>query len=150
MTIREATAADVPAIVAMGCQFLRETAYGLHVQENPSQMAILVESLIDGAGAVFVAERDGGYIGMLGLVAFSHPMSGEPFASEMFWWVDPAARRSGAGARLFARGEQWARDERGVAVLQMIAPTPDVEGIYESRGYTRVEVAYQKRFPAGA
>ncbi|MGH9371853.1 MAG: GNAT family N-acetyltransferase [Vicinamibacterales bacterium] len=144
-SIREATLADVPAIVAMGCRFLRTTAFGTHVKENPEQMAALAAQLIEGdGGAVFVADMDGGVVGMIGLLRFLHPMSGEPFVSELFWWVNPDARGSSAALRLLRQGEQWTRDV-GAVVLQMIAPTPEVERLYHARGFDRVETAYQKR-----
>jgi len=114
MVIRTATLDDVPAVVEMGLRFLRTTPFGRHVHENPAQTAEFVTQLIEGAGAVFVAETGGpGLIGMLGLLPSAHPVSGELFVTEIFWYVEPAGRGSSAALRLLREGEEWTREIGG-------------------------------------
>jgi GNAT superfamily N-acetyltransferase len=126
----------------MGERFLTQTVYRGRVTVNPSQMASLVEMLIEAeAGAIFVSERDGEVVGMIGLLAFVHPIAGEPTVSELFWWVEPTQR--GCGVRLLKRAEQWARD-KGALKLFMIAPTADVGQLYERLGYESLETTYQR------
>lgn len=140
--IRDARHADTPALIAMGQRFLRETVYRGRITENPAQMGALVQMLIDSpTGALFVSERDGIVTGMIGLLLYTQPLSGEPMASELFWWVEPEHR--GHGVRLMKQAEAWARAQ-GATALQMIAPTSEVEQLYQRLGYDRIEVAYQK------
>lgn len=142
--IRPATEADIPRLVAMGERFISETAYRDRITNSPDAMWTLAERLLGGGedATILVAERDGAVIGMIGLVAFAHHISGERFVGEVCWWVDPEARGS-AGVRLLKAAEQWAR-ERGAVALQMIAPTEHVAGIYQALGYTPVETTFQK------
>lgn len=129
----------------MGRRFRAESPYAAHVEENPLQMEATALSLIASvAGVIAVAEQDGAIVGMLGAGLFTHPMSGALFVGELFLWVEPEARGlGGLGVRLLKWVEQWAR-VHGATTMQMVAPTPDVEALYERLDYQRVEVTYQK------
>lgn len=141
--IRQAAGADVPRLVAMGERFITETGYHALLPVNAAQITALMQDLVSGsASSILVLERDGALIGMIGLYAFRHPISGEAVASEVFWWVEPEAR--GGGLRLLTAAEAWAAAQ-GAVLLQMIAPTPAVERIYTRRGYVPVERLYQRR-----
>jgi len=142
--IREATIADVPRLVEMGVAFLASTPYGLLLATHPDRIDALMRMLVENpVGVVFVStDRAGALTGMLGGLCFSHVLSGEWVASELFWWVDPAARGTSAGVRLLDRAEAWARDQ-GVVALHMIAPLGSaVAHVYTRRGYAPVETAY--------
>ena len=142
MTIRPATLADVPRLVAMARQQIAAT-YGDAVPDSPAQVEATVTSLVtEPSGACFVAEREGAVIGMIGLIASLNHASGLPTASEVMWWMDPAAR--GGGVALLQRAERWAA-ETGAAVIQMVAPVtnPRVGRLYARRGYAALETTYQ-------
>lgn len=141
-TVRFATAEDVPDMVAMGTRFLRTIYAGLIVGDEATMTALAHGLLANPDGVWLLAERQGVLVGMLGGLAYRHPMSGEPTAAELCWWVQPEAR--GCGLRLLKRFEQWAR-EKGAVVLQMIAPTAETETLYQRLGFDRVEVTYQRR-----
>jgi len=137
---------DTPALVAMGQQFLQTEMYRDVIQQNPAQMAIVVENLIEHEGAaILVLERDGILVGMIGIICTVHFLSGELCAGEVFWWVTPGHR--GDGVRLLKAAESWAM-VRGAKKLQMIAPTERVGQFYERMGFTRIEIAYQKELSA--
>jgi GNAT superfamily N-acetyltransferase len=142
LTTRPATVADVPALVAMGQQFLAASSYHAHLASNPDQMATFATSLIDSPnGAVFVLDHDGRPVGVIGLVVFAHPLSGERMASECFWWAGDEAR--GHGLSLLHAAEAWAR-EQGAERLQMVAPEPRVGRLYRRFGYQWIEESYQR------
>lgn len=144
--IREATAADVGQLVTLGQRFHAETPYAQHLGANPAQMARFAESLIAGdQSVIFVADLGGVLVGMFAMSVYLHPLSGECCASEFFWWVEPEHR--GIGVRLLRQAERWAKD-RGAVVLQLVAPTKDVELLYQRLGLTQTEVQYQKRYDA--
>lgn len=141
--IREATVADIPAIVAMGCEFLAVSPLGSVLPTNPLQLAALTYSLIDADNAtVFVAERDGALVGMFGAVVAPNAISGEPMATEMFWWVAPAARGT-VGVHLLKAAEEWAR-AAGARRLQLGAPTAEAAQLYKRLNYNVVEIVFQK------
>lgn len=126
----------------MGERFLTETVYRGRVVVNPSAMARTVALLLAAdTGAVFVAERDDAVIGMIGLLYFEHPITGERTVTELFWWMEPEAR--GYGVRLLKRAERWAA-AAGAQKVHMIAPTPEVGLLYERLGYEALETTYQR------
>lgn len=141
--VRRAVKNDIARIVDMGARFIRETGYSGQLPENRSKMADLVNRLIeDPNGLVLVATDPSGLIGMLGAIAFKHPMSDELVASEMFWWIEPETR--GSGVKLLRTAENWA-SQLGARRFIMIAPTERVGQFYERVGYERVETSYQRK-----
>jgi len=143
--IRDATIADVPALVAMGQQF-RAELYAETLGDNPAQLAAMASHLITSAdGLLLVAEDAGALVAMIGFLIFPHFLSGERTGAEVFWYVDPAKR--GIGVRLLKRAEAWAI-AHGVARIQLVAPTRDVGVLYERLGYQPMETAYMRTVPA--
>lgn len=145
ISYRKAVSDDVPALVAMLRAFVTSTKYRKFVGDSPDALKTFLSPLIDNqSAAIFVAEQDGAVIGMLGVLGYVHPMSGEKCAGELFWWLNPEHR--GAGGWLLRRAESWAR-AFGAVSIQMIAPSdkPDVERMYRRVGYEPVEIAYHKR-----
>ena len=142
MTTRLATVDDVPGIVAAGQRFIRGSVYQRLIGENPAQLGSFATWLIEHPdGAAWVLEHEGVVRGMLGATAFTHPMDGTMTAAEMCWWVDPEVR--GHGLTLLRAFEAWAR-ERGARKTIMVAPTPEVERLYERLHYAKVETSYER------
>ncbi len=140
--VRVATADDLPRIVSMGQHFLRSSRYAELFDENPAQMRALALRLIDGpANALLVLERGDLLMGMIGLVAYDHFISGTRIAGEVFYWVEPEAR--GSGLRLLRAAEPWAR-EQGARSLQMISPDDRTDRLYQRLGYLPVERTFQR------
>jgi GNAT superfamily N-acetyltransferase len=141
--VRLATLADVPALVAMGRTFLAALYAGV-LADNPEALGALASQLITREDAVvYVADQPvHGVIGMIAMMLYPHPMSGERVASEIFWWVSPTHR--GCGMRLLRQAQAWAI-ARDAQLLQMIAPTPDVAAFYTRLGFEPVETTFFKR-----
>jgi GNAT superfamily N-acetyltransferase len=139
--IRHAGIEDVPALVAMGGEFIASAAYAGRLGDSAEARASLMCKLIhEPEGLLLVLDRDGPR-GMLGMILYPHPISGETVAGELFWWVDPAHR--GRGVALLTRAEAWAR-EHGAVKVQMIAPNDRVARLYQARGYAPLEQVLQK------
>ncbi len=144
VTYRPAVIADGPRVVQMGLTFHASSPYAAVFVVDPGAVSRLVEMLLTHADAtILVAERDGELVGMIGLMAYAHLMSGARIASELAWWVDPQARGSSVAVRLLQHAEAWAV-AHGATALHMIAPDDRVAKLYERRGFQRVEIAYQK------
>lgn len=144
IVIREAGTDDLPCVVAMFGQFVATSQYRQYVGNDPSFAATMMETLIESPErALFVVDSEVGVIGMLGVMVFIQPFSGESVASELFWWLDPAHR--GHGGWLLKRAEKWARDH-GATRLSMMAPVdkPRVAETYLALGYSEIERVFQK------
>ena len=62
--IRAATKADIPRILELGLM-LHATSSFRHIPFDSEKVASMMSDLMDGAGVVFVAERDGVVVGGL-------------------------------------------------------------------------------------
>jgi GNAT superfamily N-acetyltransferase len=146
-TFRQASDADLPQLVFMLRQFVTSTKYRKFVGENAAVLRTFLEGLLmNPHAAIFIAARDEKVIGMLGVLGYAHPMSGERCAGELFWWLDPDER--GAGGWLLRRAEKWAIGY-GATNIQMIAPAdnPRVAVMYQRLGYEAVETAFHRKLP---
>lgn len=142
MTIRPAVIADVPRIVEMGLTFLRESSYRSVFLENAQQVAALAERLIGSEnGDVLLVQDRETIVGMIGMIAFEHFISGQRTASEVVYWVDASSR--GCGVRLLRAAEAWAK-AHGATLMQMISPTERVDTLYARLGYAPVERIFQR------
>lgn len=139
--IRRATFEDIDAIVAMGKRFHENSPYADHFALDPDRCVLTVEWLLKN-GAIFVAERDGELVAMLGVTVMPHLMSGVYTATEVFWWVDLQAR--GLGLKLLRTAERWAK-ANGAEAFTLIAPDERAERLYERLRYQKVETAYTRR-----
>ena len=143
MSVRIATHADVPTIVAMGQVFLGDTAYRQMYLENVDQMRALATRIIEIPTGDFLLETTaaGTTVGMLAVIIFDHFISGQRAAGEVVYWVEPTAR--GCGVRLLKAAERWAKAQ-GAAFIQMVSPTPRVDQLYLRLGYAPVERLFQR------
>lgn len=140
--IRRATVEDTPRLLEMGQRFAAETDYRDLVVIDPSRLRAAIESiLVNPQAATFVSGTDATLTGMIALIAYDHPFSGERTAFEVVWWVDPEAR--GDGLRLLRAAEGWARGQ-GIRKMQMVAPNDRVGALYRRFGYAPVETSFQK------
>jgi GNAT superfamily N-acetyltransferase len=142
--IRPATIEDVHGIARMGLNFLAATRYHVFASSEASLSGLI--HLVLEHGAAFVAEDGPTLVGMIGLIAGPHPLTGEPYADEVCWWVEPGERARGVGPRLLQAAETWA-ETNGLDMLKMAAPEgSDVGRFYILKGYEAVETIYMKRF----
>jgi GNAT superfamily N-acetyltransferase len=142
MSVRVATLLDVPRIVEMGSDFLRESEYRSVFLENPSQIQTLATQLIIGEhGMVFLLERADRVVGMIALVAYDHFISGQRVVGEVVYWVEVSAR--GLGLRLLRAAEKWAK-KKGAVLIQMISPSARTDALYMRLGYAPIERTFQR------
>lgn len=142
--IRDATPADLDAIVALGERFRTSTAYRLRVASTDRVRELAASLMSAEDGLVLVAEAaTGDLVGLLAVIVHAQLFSGTRVAGEIAWWVDPD-HRGALGIRLLRAAEAWAR-RRGAETLEMIAPNGQVARIYERLGYVPVEQSYQRR-----
>ena len=141
-TIRRAGPEDMQRLVEMGQRFVNETTYSGFVTINPERLSNTIIALsMNPDATILVSENGAGVNGMIALMVYDHPYSGQRTAFEVVWWVEPEAR--GEGLKLLSAAEGWAR-ENGAKAMQMVAPTPRVGQLYEKHGYHLVESSYQR------
>ncbi len=141
MSVRQATLLDVPRIVEMGTEFLRESDYRLTYLENPAQIDTLARHVISGSGVVFLLEKADRVVGMIALIAYDHFISGQRVVGEVVYWVESSAR--GLGLRLLRAAEAWAKAQ-GAVFIQMISPSQRTDALYARCGYQPIERTFQR------
>lgn len=146
MQVRNATPADVPAIVRMSERFYETTSYCAWADFNAETVEALSQNLIDNH-VMLVAEHEAEVVGMVGLFVAPFMFNSERVgAYEVVWWVEPEGRASGAGRALLS-AVPAACEARGCAAVQMVhlANSPPQAGaLYESAGYRHTESSYTK------
>lgn len=145
MIVRQATGADEEACLRMARQFRDHSRY-VEFQGPDDALRALFQVLLE-HGVIFVAEDEGGVVGMLALLVAPHPLTGARYADEVAWWMDPDCRDGRTAFRLLEAAEEWCCS-RHLICLRMVAPSdqPSVARIYLRRGYEAVETSYCKRW----
>ena len=139
--IRRATVDDTPRMIEMGQHFVMDTEYARLVSVSPERLADTIASVLSNPDGVVLLSGNGKATGMIAMLAYDHPFSGERTAFEIVWWVEPEAR--GDGVRLLRAAEDWAR-EQGAKHMQMVAPNDRVGMLYQRLGYAPVETSFQR------
>lgn len=154
MNLRLATAEDKPRLIEMAVRFLLESSYGefFDAWATPQSISVLIDNVLR-FGAILVAEVPLTHteedrvelVGMLALIALPHPLTGQIYADEIAWWVDPEHRGGTLGPKMLRAAEDWATTN-GANMVKMVAPAGSTVGsFYERIGYRPVESAFIKR-----
>lgn len=145
MQIRNATEADLPAIVRMAAAFYPTTSYPGLAPMDEASVAGVARFCMD-AGVMLVADDDG-VCGMVGLVISPFLFNAQiTTANEVVWWVDPQAQGKGAGKALLAAIEPACRAKgcAGVVMVHMANSPPQAAALYERMGFSHTESTYTK------
>lgn len=154
MIIRPATVDDRDAVTTLALRFHASSPYARLLKVDAVLVGVLFDLALE-QGTVIVGELESydgaalrALVGFIALVALEHTVSGDRYAEEVAWWVEPAHRVGLLGPRLLRRAEGWAVTH-GCAFLKMAAPAgTDVGAFYERQGYAAIETAYMKRLAA--
>ena len=139
ITLRAATAADVPAIAKLS----EELGYPLAEEVVRSRMAHLAVLPEHG---IIVAEADGGVCGWVHVHAHRSLVSGER-ADIYGLVVSRDVRRRGIGRILIAEAERWAGERGlGLIVLRSNVQRSESHSFYPAVGYEhfRTQAVYRK------
>lgn len=146
MQVRQATLADVPAIVRMSACFYATTSYSTWADFNADTVAALATTLANDH-VMLVAESEAGVVGMVGLFVAPFMFNGDCRAAyEVVWWVDPEAQGAGAGRALLEAIEPACR-AAGAEAIQMVhlaSSPPQAAALYERAGYRHTESSYTR------
>ncbi|MCC7408679.1 MAG: GNAT family N-acetyltransferase [Phycisphaeraceae bacterium] len=135
VTLRPATGADMPVVLAMMRQLYEREQTPFDVARAERALRGLLAEPV--RGGIILAEQNGGPIGyMVATFSYSLEMAGLILlVDELF--VTAEQRGRGVGSALLAEAERIAR-EKGVTtlILEVNRDNPDATRLYERAGYT--------------
>jgi len=149
MLVRKATEADLDKYVTLAQAFhAASPMHGVVEFDREGYGQFYLSSLQNESIGVWLAELDNEIVGISGAIAY--PLYFSPSAivvQELWWWLTPDARGSGAGAAMFKQIEAWAK-ERSASALFMIALEDDraqkMEKLYSRAGFRPMERTFIK------
>lgn len=149
MIVRKATETDLPAYLTLAQAFhAASPMHGSIEFDVPGYSQFYLSSLQNDSVGIWLAENDGQIIGICGAVAY--PLYFNPSAivvQELWWWLTPESRGSGAGGQMFKQIEKWAK-EKDAAALFMIALEDNrakkMENLYIRAGFKPMERTFIK------
>jgi GNAT superfamily N-acetyltransferase len=149
MIVRQATAADLDEYVNLAETFHAASPMnGVVGFDREGYGQFYLSSLQNDTIGVWLAEIDNVIVGICGAIAY--PLYFSPSSivvQELWWWLTPESRGSGAGAAMFKQIEAWAK-ERKASALFMIALEDDratkMEKLYVRAGFKPMERTFIK------
>ena len=146
--IREARPDDMGRILELGERFFNEAGWSAVFDWDAMSFVESVEDL-DANGVLLVAEDAGQITGIAGAPVFpAYCNKAVPLSREMFWYVDPAHRRTSAGPALLD-GLESRVAAKGARTFTMAALAgrrhAALARLYRARGYAPVELSFVKR-----
>jgi GNAT superfamily N-acetyltransferase len=149
IVVRKATSLDLPQYVELIQAFhAASPMHGSIAFDVQGYSDFYLASLENDNVGIWLAEIDGAIVGICSALAY--PLYFNPAAlvvQELWWWLTPAARGSGAGGRMFKQIEQWAK-ERNASALFMVAlednKAKKMENLYIRAGFKPMERTFIK------
>ncbi len=153
MQVRKATDADLPKYIVLAESFhMASPMHGVINFDPDGYAQFFYTSLQNDSVGIWLAETDGEIVGISGAIAY--PLYFNPSAlvvQELWWWLTPASRGSGAGGQMFKQIEQWAK-EKNASALFMIALEDNrakkMENLYIRAGFKPMERTFIKEATA--
>jgi GNAT superfamily N-acetyltransferase len=149
MIVRKATEVDLPKYIVLAESFhTASPMHGVIGFDAAGYSQFYLSSLQNDNVGIWLAEIDDEIVGICG--ALVYPVYFNPSAlvvQELWWWLTPASRGSGAGGQMFKQIEQWAK-EKNASVLFMIALEDNrakkMENLYTRAGFKPMERTFIK------
>jgi GNAT superfamily N-acetyltransferase len=147
--VRRVVTTDLQSCLDMTARFHAASPISNVAPFDRDGMAVtLREMMMNPRAGVWLALLDGAPVGIAG--ALLYPLYFNPayeVAQELFWWLNPEARGSGAGEKLFQNVQTWAKD-KGASAVFMIALADSRVGkmdrFYKRAGFQPMEHTYMK------
>lgn len=149
LIVRNATEADLDQYVVLANDFHDASPMNGIAEFDVEGYASFYKNALNNPDVgIWLAEIDSKIVGITGALVF--PLYFSPshlVAQELWWWLTPTARGSGAGAKMFKQIEQWAK-EKNAKSLFMIALEDEradkMEKVYIRAGFTPLERTFVK------
>jgi GNAT superfamily N-acetyltransferase len=149
MIVRTATESDLPKYIVLAESFhMASPMHGVIGFDAAGYSQFYLSSLQNDSVGIWLAEIDNEIVGICG--ALVYPMYFNPSAlvvQELWWWLTPKSRGSGAGGKMFKQIEEWAK-EHNASALFMIAledsRAKKMENLYVRAGFKPMERTFIK------
>lgn len=149
MVVRRAAPDDVPWLCDALRAFAADYPAPVPLYADHAHAEALVRSLIGGQFVAVAEHESDGRVGLIAGLCQPHPFNpGLQVATELWWWVTPAARGTSAGGRLFAAFEAWALEAGAGAIAMTLETTsPLMDEALTRRGYVACERQFLRMVP---
>jgi hypothetical protein len=149
MIVRKATEADLPKYIVLAESFhIASPMHGVIGFDADGYSQFYLTSLKNDSIGIWLAEIDNEIVGICG--ALVYPMYFNPSAlvvQELWWWLTPKSRGSGAGGKMFKQIKDWSK-EKDASALFMIAledsRAKKMENLYIRAGFKPMERTFIK------
>ena len=142
LTVRQAEMNDIDALMPLVHEHWPSLPWG-HKPLNESLIRALFAWTIKGENArAWVIDDGERPQGFMALSVFPHLYTGEPQASNPWWYVTDAARGTRASYELLRTAERWANEQGAVVALSV--HDEKVAKMLERMRYHRVEITLRK------
>ena len=149
LNVRKATIDDLPQYVALAQEFHAASPMHGAIAFDPEGYASFFTNATQNPDiGLWLAEIDNKLVGITG--AIYYPLYFSPTSNvvqELWWWLTPEARGTGAGAKMFNCIKSWAK-EKNASAMFMIALEDDragkMEKLYRRAGFKPVERTFIK------
>lgn len=145
-SVRTATEADIPALIAMGRKMHAESPRFKSLAFSAEKCEALIRRLLDPLpqppGTVLVAVEGPQVVGMMGGFVVEHFFSHDRYASDLVVYVAPGHRGGSAFVRLVFAFEDWAASRGACEIVLGVSTELNPEAtvaMYERLGYARLQ-----------
>jgi GNAT superfamily N-acetyltransferase len=147
--VRDATANDLARYVDLAQEFHDASPMHGVAPFEPEGYSVFFLNAIDNPDiGIWLAELNGAVIGIAG--ALIYPLYFSPtkkVAQELWWWLTPQARGTGAGGAMFKKIKEWSAQNNATAIF-MIALEDEragkMEKLYRRAGFRPLERTFIK------
>jgi GNAT superfamily N-acetyltransferase len=147
--VRKATIEDLPQYVLLAQEFHAASPMHGAIAFDPEGYANFFTGAVQNPDiGLWLAESDSKVVGITG--AINYPLYFSPSSNvvqELWWWLTPDARGTGAGAKMFDCIKVWAK-EKNASAMFMIALEDDragkMEKLYRRAGFKPLERTFIK------
>lgn len=148
IVVRNGIESDWTEFLRMTRAFFDATAFGNVGFDEASMRKTFDHLLGNGERSILLMAENGSLCGMAAALIYPFYFNLQHLtAQELFWWVDPSARGTGAGIKLLKTLESESRN-KGARSLSMIALShidgPQVEKLYRHYDYVKSEQSFLK------
>lgn len=136
--LKIATLDDFELVKKMASNFLEVSGYK-DMSDEDTVDNVIYDLITRQEGVILLH----GEAGMLAGTVAKFPFGRGYIATEVAWWVEPDARKTGVGKELLEAFEHWA-SLVGAKHVHMVSLDESVGKYYEKQGYKLYERAYLK------
>lgn len=149
VVVRPMVADDLPAYVEMAAAFHAGMPVNDIIPFDPEGTAAFLAGLVGKDNfLMLLAEVDGAPAGIAGAALYPMYFSpGSVVVQEMWWWLAPQCRGSGAAQSMYKHIENWAVENGAVAVFMIALHDVNVERMakmYARSGFRPMERTFIK------